>query len=138
MNFCFWEGVLQSSIGAFVGAFVGFGFAIVLQRLVEKKHQKAIFKKVINAIDDELKSIYNELKECNGTSDYKIQTPSWDSSLYSAMFLDMIDSPKYNDYIGAYSLIKVINDCKGIEKAENKIPDLLESLYENIEKLEVL
>ena len=140
MNMCFGEGVLQNVIGAFVGAFCGFGLAIVLQRSAERRNQKMQFRKVINAIDDELRAIYTELKEEKGeiVLDYKIQTPSWDSSLYSAMFLELIDSSKYNDYIGTYSLIKVINDCKGNKETEGKIQGLLQNLFESIEKLKIL
>ena len=139
----FWEGVVQNLIGTSIGVFIGFGLEVLLQKCTEKKAKQAKFKKVMKAINDELEEIYGYLKSVDESAElaHRIQTPSWDSSLYSAMFLDamsldMIGSPKYNDYIGAYSSIKAINDCIGNEKME-QIPELLEGFFDNIEKLDI-
>ena len=113
-------GTLQSVIGAFVG----FGLAIYLQKWSEKKAEKKenlkaikakeeIISKVIKVIEEELSDFSNSIDEylkANRPIKERIQTPSWDSLIYSSIFFELFNHPKYDTYISIYSAIKRYND----------------------------
>lgn len=112
------------TIGNIIGAFVGFGLALILQRRTDRKIQQEKDKetcriqrekvnKIIKCVTEELDDIGHSIKvyiDISKTLKQRIHTPVWDSILSSGIILDFIDEPKYKNLIKVYSLIKTYNE----------------------------
>jgi hypothetical protein len=115
---------ILGSLQNVIGAFVGFGLALYLQKWSEKKVEKKenskaikakeeIISKVIKVIEEELNDISDSIDEylkANRPIKERVQTPSWDSLIYSSIFLELFNHPEYDIFISIYSTIKRYND----------------------------
>jgi hypothetical protein len=113
-------GTLQNVIGAFVG----FGLAIYLQKWSEKNaekkeiikainEKKEVISKAIKVIEEELSDISESIDEylkANRPVKERIQTPSWDSVISSSIFFELFNQTEYDTFISVYSAIKRYND----------------------------
>jgi hypothetical protein len=107
------QNFLLNLVNSAIGAFLGFLFAMYLQRNTEMRSQKNKINLIIKSLQEELFDIttvlqqYIQLKE---PLTYKIQTPSWDAILGSGIILELIECPIYAHAIKTYSLIKHFNE----------------------------
>lgn len=135
-------GTLQNVIGAFVG----FGLAIYLQKWSEKNAEKKeilkaindkkeIISKAIKVIEEELSDITESIDEylkSNKPIKERIQTPSWDSLIYSSIFLELFNQPEYDTFISIYSTIKRYND-KILISSDNELLKLMKKCSEKLQ-----
>ena len=112
---------LWSELGVeFFGAFLGFGFALLINSLTNKSRKKKtkinILDNLIDELNDIRKSLNNYVEE-NADLTSSIYTPTWNALQNSGMILELIDSSCYSDLINTYSSIYNTN-----EKTRNDKP----------------
>lgn len=98
--------IYSSIVVEIIGAFLGFLSAIAFANRSNRKQTKELDSSLYN----ELKTIYNELKERLTDNDfgdfYRYQTPIWEINLASGALALVANSLVYNKYINIYSKIQ--------------------------------
>jgi len=126
---------LLGMINSAIGAFFGFLLALYLQNRSHKRAKKNKLYLVIENIKSELSDISFDLQKClekNQPLKSKIQTPSWESILYSGIILELIEEPIYTHAIQAYSLINHHNEDSALLSAENNLYSIKEIVEASI------
>lgn len=106
-----------------VGAFVGFGFALFLDKQNIKQKRKSTIKKALSSINEELIDISSSIEKyllSNKVLEQEIPIPAWEAVLYSGILLDLIEYPGYNGIINVYSAIISFNKFLYNASSENK------------------
>jgi len=106
-----------------IGSFLGFGSALLTQKISGDKKDKEDKKRVRKSIIDELDNIRDDLRSClDPEGAISIETPVWESVISTGMILYFIEHEKYF--------------YDGILKAYNRISlqKKLENNYQNYKK----
>ncbi len=120
----------------FIAAFLGFLFAIFLNKLSDKKEEKRKYRMILECLNSELEDIVGPLKQYAAAGRVltsRIAIPTWDALQYSAMALELIDKPYFNELINTYSLIKAYNEDQ-LYRSETLTTGRLEEIIESAEK----
>ena len=121
-----------------IGAFVGFGLAMMLQFATEKKQRNSKLSQVLKSINEELYDISESLKEYIKLKQplmQKITTPAWETAVHSGIVLELIEFEElYKTMIHAYSLIGLINDGFA-NKYVQDIHQIMSEVLEESEKV---
>ena len=134
------------SVGAnIIGAFVGFGFAIMLQLRTEQKKRANTVNKVLLSIVEELTDISTSIQEYIRVKQpltQRVPVPAWETALYSGIILELIDYKIYHSTIRAYSLIKVLNESIGSDTNKEDffllMKDIVDTSHEIIRDAQIL
>lgn len=121
--------VLISAIGSAAGAFLGFIGALYIQNSADKRTKKNRDALVLRNIKDEISDIALSLSkylEKDTLLNYNIQTPNWDTALYSGAILEFIENPVYTQTINIYSLIEHFNDTRSSLSKEDNLNSIKE------------
>lgn len=143
-----WWEILYS----FVGSFLGFGFAIIMEKKSNKKKEEETVKNSLENILKELKDIYNTISDSidaynnkNKLGQLFIDIPIYDAAVQSGIILILVDKPYYTDLLKVYSYIKYLSVAEtkddGYSKQElidlriktrNKIESIIDTIVKNI------
>ena len=129
---------LKSISIEFIAAFLGFLFALLLDKMLEKRNRKEKTKLVLENIISELKDICSGLNsyiENNRSVSFRIQIPSWEALQYSGMTIELIEHSFYQDLITCYSLIQNYNDALLFRDNKSLSVDELKNITGLINKL---
>ena len=143
---------IREIIYAAVGAFLGFGLAILMEKKSDKKKEKETIKNSIDNILKELKDIYDTISD--SIDDYNdkkelgqlfIDIPCYEAAVQSGNILILVNKPFYMDLLKSYSYIKYLsvaetkdNGYSEIElieirgKTKEKIESIIKTIEENI------
>ena len=101
---------LLQLLNTIIGSFLGFGFALWAQKIIEKNKDKINKEQVRKNIMDELTSISSDFRKCldeNGA--ICIETPIWESVVSTGMILYFVREDKsfYDQILNVYNIISV-------------------------------
>jgi hypothetical protein len=101
----------------FIGAFFGFGFAIVIEIWVSKKADKDMQEKVEKNIEQELEEIAKKLQDLGAGVTGKLQyvryyTNVWKACVNSGYLFSVSGKTIYNQYVEIYTKIESANDIE--------------------------
>ena len=135
------KAILIELFVAFFGAFSGFLFAMILDRMEDRRKEKIKYALIVKNLVDELSDIYSSLKkyhEHETRLNARIATPTWDALQYSGTTLELIDKPFFDDLVKTYALIKAYNeDYKYNKQLEvNKISVIVDSCKKALVQME--
>jgi hypothetical protein len=105
-----------------VGAFLGFGLALIVQAIATFYVNQKMMKRTISNLTSEIKIIYDDLlinKERKSKAFYDI--PMWETVMSAGNFLHFIKKNYYGEIIQFYSTISYLNKIEGVENIEKVI-----------------
>lgn len=111
---------------SFIGGFLGFGFALLTEALVNKAKNKNEKKELHSNLMDELKSIADNLRN-NETEDVPIyfEVPIWHAIISTGMLLSLLkDNKKMYDMI-----ILIYNRVFALKEMEKDINKNCSNIY---------
>lgn len=124
---------------SFIGGFLGFGFAILTEALINHKQSKNDRAKLKNNLIDELKGIANALK--GHESDLvaiSFDTPIWQSIISTGILLSLLKDDKslYDEIMLIYNHIYSLRIMeRNIEKNQKLIEQLRKTITDSITEL---
>jgi len=107
---------IDGLLNSIVGAFLGFGLALVLQAIIVFTMNRRMMDRTIRNIEKEIGDLREYILE-NLEYDGKIfyDVPVWDTVVSAGNFLYFIKEEYYNDVIHFYSLVNYLNKIEGEE-----------------------
>lgn len=130
-----WWQILYS----FVGGFLGFGFALLTEALLNSFKKKEERKKLYNNLIDELKSISDNLRGNEKVSvPIYFDTPIWFSLNSTGIILSLVntDDKIYNEVIMIYNRIYAMKEMeKNIDYFQCNITKIRTEIVEKIDNI---
>lgn len=128
-----WWQILYS----FVGGFLGFGFALLTEALLDLLKRKDEQKKLYNNLIDELKSIADNLRNNEKVCvPIYFDTPIWFSLISTGILLSLLNTNinLYNEVMMIYNRIYAMKEMeKNISLFQN---DVIKIRFEIVEKID--
>lgn len=121
----------------FIAAFLGFLFAILLDRMNSRREERNKQKMILLGIQNELRDISTDAAEYLSRGvvlRHRIATPTWDSLQYAGGVLSLMDKPFYDSLVGTYSMIKIFNEERR-EMEDKELQKWLSEIRLHSEKL---
>ena len=133
-----WWQVLYS----FIGGFLGFGFALLTEALVDSIKKKDEQKKLYNNLIDELKSIAENLRGHENVSvPVYFDTPIWSSLISTGILLSLVNTNNkvYNEVIMIYNRIYAMKEMeKNIDVFIRNVTKIRMEIIKKIDDIEKL
>ena len=104
---------LYDCLVEFVGAFLGFAFALFLAGMSNKYDDKKKNQMILNGIRNELEDINSSVKQYTEKKialKHRIAIPTWDSLQYSGGIMGIMEHPCYDGVLTVYSSIRRYNE----------------------------
>ena len=97
-------------MSTFIGAFLGFGFALLVEFIMTRYSSKKTEKDVLEKIASELDALLADLKNYTTLPTYfRYQCDVWEMSINSGHLLSISSNLKYDKFIEVYSKINFAN-----------------------------
>lgn len=124
---------------SFIGGFLGFGFAILTEALINHKQSKNDRAKLKNNLIDELRGIANALNghEADLVA-ISFDTPIWQSIISTGILLSLLKDDKslYDEIMLIYNHIYSLRIMEqNIEKNQKSIEQLRKTITDSIDEL---
>ena len=98
----------RSYAGEILGAFLGFGFALVVEKMIENGNNKSSIKNVVIELKDIRDSLakYKDNKDVPPCLAYSISLPIWETVKCNGNILEFRDKKYYNHVINVYAMLE--------------------------------
>lgn len=132
--------MLYDVVVSFIGAFLGFAFALLSEAIIQKIVRKRDINSYLRNIQIELRTIRNSLDKHKDSADISLffDIPIWEAFISSGDIRYLMNKSYYSDLLNTYSKIKRANELESVNRddvVDNLVISKRKEIYSSIRNL---
>ena len=132
--------MLYDVVVSFIGAFLGFAFALLSEAIIQKIVRKRDINSYLRNIQIELRTIRNSLDKHKDSADISLffDIPIWEAFISSGDIRYLMNKSYYSDLLNTYSKIKRANELESVNRddvVDNLVISKRNEIYSSIRNL---